>query len=134
MSHTRLRYHIITVTKNRTPWITPDVEPAIYEILREQATRQGAKILALGGVEDHVHWVVAIPPKFAVSEVVGNVKSDTTKAVRKLEGLGEFEWGAGYGGFSLNPWDMEKVVKYVQEQKKRHGRGKVWEVLERVEE
>jgi REP element-mobilizing transposase RayT len=51
----QLYYHIVWSTKNRQPLLTPDVEPAIYGLLRKKAVDLGASIYALNGYLDHVH-------------------------------------------------------------------------------
>ena len=73
--------------------------------------------------EDHIHLVIIIPPKYSVSEIVGKIKANTSREVRKrfpwvkeLYTKNEF-WSPGF--FSSTVGIDEKVIKrYVQYQEK----------------
>ena len=71
----QLYYHIVWATKNRLPLITEDREAIIHGYLLSKAVGLGATVFALNGVADHVHMVVSIPPKIAVSKFIGQVKA-----------------------------------------------------------
>jgi REP element-mobilizing transposase RayT len=74
MPYWRAFYHIVWTTKHRAPLITPDVEAVIFPSIAHRAGELGATVYALNGVADHVHLVVAIPPRLAVAQLVGEVK------------------------------------------------------------
>jgi REP element-mobilizing transposase RayT len=128
-------YHIVTATKHRERIITPEVEEILYPLMRTKAKDLGAKILVMGGVEDHVHMAVRIPPKLAVADFVGKVKADSSRVIKKkLRWLDEFKWQKGYGGFTISSFDMQRVLDYVRDQKKHHRDGTLWELMEKIEE
>jgi len=119
MPYWQLFYHLIWSTKYRQPLLTPTIEPVIYGHLRNKALNLGAIVYAIGGVEDHVHMVVAIPPtKFNKSDI-----SDTP-----------FFWQAEYGAFSFDKKRLPNYVAYVQNQKQRHANQSTIPILERVDE
>ena len=60
-TYTSLHYHIIFSTKNREPWITPDIEQRIWEYLGGIARNHAMKALQIGGIEDHIHIVLGLP-------------------------------------------------------------------------
>ncbi len=135
MSYTRLRYHIITATKNREMIITPEVEALIYPALQAKALECGGKLFQVGGVEDHVHMVAALPPSVALAAFVRELKTASSRAVNKAGLLEErFEWQRGYGAFTLNPLDLSTVLHYVANQKQHHAEGELWTSYERWEE
>src|SRR5687768_10791569 len=104
MSYTRLRYHIVTATKYRDRIITPEIEPVLHAALRRKAASQWGKILQIGGVEDHIHIIAAVPPTIALAEFVRQLKSSSTRVVNEIALLNQrFEWQEGYGAFTLNP-------------------------------
>lgn len=134
MAYTRLRYHIITTTKFRTPWLRGDVESFAYAVLRRHAEQIGGKIMYIGGIEDHVHQISAVPPKLALSDFVGRIKSECTKAIhREFPALHDFGWGVSFGAFTLNPHDMSRVIHYVLNQKEHHQRRTLRDDWERDE-
>lgn len=134
MSYTRLRYHIVTATRNREMIITPALETIIYPALATKAKDVGARVLKIGGVADHVHIVAAIPPAVAVADFVREVKTGSSRAVNKAGILeGKFHWQRGYGAFTLNPFNLTRVVRYVANQKEHHAEQTLWSRFERFE-
>ncbi len=123
-SYTRLRYHLVFSTKNRQPFITPDIENLVYTALRRRAEDKGASIILMNGVADHVHIIAAIPPTINVADFMREIKTASTRSVRKmvyhLRLL--FEWQDGYGAFTLDPDYLQGVVDYVRNQKDHHAR------------
>jgi REP element-mobilizing transposase RayT len=55
--------------------LTPDIEVVIHNLLRAKAIGLSATVFALGGVLDHVHMAVALPPKIAVATFIGQIKA-----------------------------------------------------------
>jgi putative transposase len=135
MPYTRLRYHIVTATKHRDMIITPELEAVIHPALQAKALDLGAKLLRIGGVEDHIHIVAAMPASIALADFVRELKTASSRAVNKV-GLLEarFEWQRGYGAFTLNPSDLSTVLRYVANQKQHHAEGTLWYAYEKVEE
>ncbi len=135
MPYWQLFYHIVWTTKNREPLLTPTIEPIVHEFLRNKAIGLGATVFALNGMADHVHVVVAVPPKIAVATFVGQVKGVTSAKLNKLTSLSHpFFWQDEYGVFSFDRKRLSNHVAYVKRQKEHHTRGTIIPALERTEE
>ncbi len=135
MAYTRLMYHVIYATKGRRPWIDQELEEFLYPIICRQFRLQDCHVVTLGGVEDHVHTVVGIPPTLAVSDVVRDVKRDSAKAVRRnLQRFRSFKWQKSFGAFTANPFAMQTLIDYVDSQKEHHHRGTIIDDFEWREE
>jgi putative transposase len=134
MPYWQLYYHIVWTTRNRQPWLTPEVEAIIYRIIRAKANELEGIVFALNGTEDHTHLVVAIPPKIAVATFVGQVKG-VASALFNKEHPHEipFAWQAEYGAFSFDKKRLPNVVAYVERQKEHHQENKIIPILERWE-
>src|SRR5690606_11158743 len=118
MSYTRLRYHIVTATQDRHPLITPEVEAVLYPALYRKAQDCGGRLLAVGGVADHIHLVAALPPTIALADFIRAVKARASRVVNKAGFYGgQFRWQRGYGAFTLDPFDLARVLAYVSHQK-----------------
>ncbi len=118
---TSLHYHIIFSTKNRQPWITSEFEQRIWEYLGGIARENDMHALQIGGVEDHVHIVVGIPPTIAVSKAVQLLKGTSSKWIHEtFPSLGGFQWQDGYGAFTVSKSGLAEVVKYVTDQREHH--------------
>ena len=133
MPYYQLFYHLVWSTKKRQPLLTPKVESVIHNFLRAKAIGLGANVYALNGVEDHVHLLVSIPPKIAVSKFVGQVKAVASTKFNK-SGLSDrpFFWQEAYGAFSFDAKRLLNYMAYVNRQKEHHARRTIIPVLERM--
>lgn len=133
MPYWQLFYHIVWTTLERSPWITPEIEPVLHGFLRAKALGLGATVFALNGTADHVHLVVAIPPTIGVGKFIGQVKGVASTKINK-SGLLEhtFRWQEEYGAFSFDRKRLPKVVAYVEGQKQHHATGTLIPALERA--
>ncbi len=129
----QLFYHLVWTTKGRAPIITPQYESLIYGLIARKATALGGKVFAVGGIEDHVHLVVSIPPSISVATFVGQVKGASSAQINKTDGFPcYFRWQSEYGAFSFDRKRLPYVVRYVKEQKERHSDGSLIPILERI--
>lgn len=74
--------------------------------------------MAAGGVADHVHLLVRRHPARSESEVVGKIKSNSSRWMK--ETVRGFSWQDGGGAFSVGPGDLEKVRVYLAKQEEHH--------------
>ncbi|MEN6581922.1 MAG: transposase [Armatimonadota bacterium] len=59
--YTQLYVHIVWSTWDRLPLLSADVQSAVYRCIQAECDRLGADVLAIGGVEDHIHILVRLP-------------------------------------------------------------------------
>lgn len=128
----RLYYHIVWATKKREPLITNDIEEKFYGYLIGKADHLGCIIHAIGGIEDHIHLVVSIPPKLSIAEFVKTLKGSS--AYHYNHSLGnvkqQFGWQEGYGVFSVGGKQLQEAIDYVHNQKIHHFNGTTIALLE----
>jgi putative transposase len=114
--------HIVFSTKNREPLIDAAIEDELYAyiggILRE---RKGV-LSAAGGVEDHVHLLVSMGREWAVSDLVRDIKANSSRWFHDTLCRSEFAWQAGYGAFSVSVSQLDIVKKYLAKQKEHHAK------------
>ncbi len=135
MPYTRLRYHLVWATKNRQPIITEDMEEPIRIALFNKAKDKNGQVVVVGGIEDHIHVVVAIPPAIDVSSFVRELKTASSRAVKSdFPHKAIFGWQKGYGAFTVDPYNMDRIVQYVVNQKQHHAHNKLLHYYERWEE
>ena len=120
-TYTSLHYHIIFSTKNREPWIRADIEERLWAYLGGIARENGLTPVAIGGVENHVHALVAIPPALGVSKAVQLLKGASSKWVKEtLPGLAAFAWQDGYSAFTVSKSNLPEVTDYIRGQREHH--------------
>jgi REP element-mobilizing transposase RayT len=134
MPYWQLYYHLIWATKERRPLITPDLEPKLHQYLRGKGLDNGGVVHAIGGVEEHVHVVVSIPPRLSVATYVGQLKGASSHWINHFyKHSAHFQWQEGYGAMSFGQKALPRVVEYVLNQRERHSEKRIIQALERVE-
>lgn len=80
----RTQYHIVWVTKYRRRILNPGVQGYLQKILpKVMRGLPGCEIRQCSIREEHLHLIMLIPPRYAVSEVIGRIKSQTASILRK---------------------------------------------------
>ena len=132
MSYWKLFYHVVWATKDRLPLIRPEMEPALFDVMAAKGIKLGGTVFAVGGVENHVHLAVAIPPSIAVTEFVGQLKGSSSHFVNKVLGA-EFKWQNEFGVLSFGLRNLEQVTRYIENQRQHHAENTCIRGLERIE-
>ncbi|MBO1348715.1 MAG: IS200/IS605 family transposase [Hormoscilla sp. GUM202] len=133
MAFWRLYYHLVWATKERRPLIEPKQEPGLYNYIIGKADALGCIAHAIGGIEDHIHLVVSIPPKLSIADFVKNIKGSSAYQMNHLDpGQKKFGWQDGYGVFSMGKQQLDTVIAYVQNQKEHHSQGTEIASLEKM--
>jgi putative transposase len=135
-SKIRAYLHIVWGTYQRMPLVTPEIEESVYRCIQQEAVRFKAEVLAIGGMPDHVHLVVAFPTTCSFSEFVQQVKGVSSKFVKDqlLPPESFFRWQEGYGLFTLSPNHLKNAVPYVENQKQHHSESNLWPQWEDTDE
>jgi REP element-mobilizing transposase RayT len=126
--------HFVWSTYRRMPVLEEAIQPQIYAAILREVQRSGCSVLAIGGVEDHVHVVVQMSPTISASALAKRMKGVTSYLARGELGKGRsFRWETGYGVFSFSRSHRERVIGYVRRQKEHHTRGDLWRQWEQSE-
>ncbi|HEU4793874.1 MAG TPA: IS200/IS605 family transposase, partial [Nitrolancea sp.] len=133
MPYWRLFYHVVWATKDRLPLIVPEKRLEVHRVLADGARKDGIIVHAVGGVEDHIHLAVSIPPALSIATVVGRIKGRSSHTLSPLFD-GSFGWQAEYGVISFSERDLPRVVAYMENQVRHHQSGTLWPTLEHVGE
>ena len=119
----RLQYHVIWVCKYRRKILNAGVVEFMGKILvKLLKSMPGVKIEKIGFDEDHVHFVMIIPPKYSISSVVAQLKSQSASMLRKkfqwlqrVYWKENIVWSPGYFVSSVGI-DEKVILKYVEQQ------------------
>ena len=125
----RLYVHLVWATWDRAPLITPEVRERIYPVMQHQASSLGVEIIAIGGIEDHVHVLARFPPTVSISDLVGRMKGASSHMVTHVMGQ-PFKWQGAYGAFTLAQSGPQRARAYVLNQEAHHHDGTTYLALE----
>ncbi len=113
--------HIVFSTKYRAPLIHPPYDAELYSYLGGTCNILGSPVLITGGYVNHVHILCMLSKKMALMKLVEELKSHSSKWMKtKDESLHNFYWQDGYGAFSVNPAEVDVVIRYIANQEKHH--------------
>ena len=129
LSHTRwdCKYHVVFIPKGRKKALYGKIRKFLGPVFHELARQRGSTILEGRMVQDHVHMLIRIPPKYAVAEVIGYIKGKSAIAVarqfggRKRNFSGEKMWARGYAVSTVG-FEEEKVRQYIHHQEQLDSR------------
>ena len=130
LSHSRwdCKYHVVFIPKCRKKALYGEKREFLRHTFHELARQKGCEIVSGNLVQDHVHMLIRIPPKYAVAEVVGYLKGKSAIAIarqfsgRKRNFNGECFWARGYSVSTVG-YDQENISSYIKNQEQLDGRG-----------
>ena len=120
-SYSCLYYHIVFGTRERLPLIFPDVAAPLHGYMAGVIKGQGGIAVCIGGTADHVHILAELPRDKAVSDVVRDVKANSSRWMHQThpEARG-FGWQEGYGAFTVSVRGLPRVKAYIAGQAEHH--------------
>lgn len=123
LSHTvwECKYHVVWVPKNRRKVIYGQLRREVVTVLRKLCEYKGVAILEGKACIDHIHLCISVPPKYAVSTMVGYLKGKSAMVVFekyskvKRNFKGHSFWARGYYVSTVG-LDEARVRKYIKDQ------------------
>lgn len=113
--------HIVFSTKYRQPFIQSALETELHSYLGGICKNLECHPFKIGGYTDHIHILCMLSKKITLIKLVEEVKSHSSKWIKtKGNEYSSFYWQDGYGAFSVNPTEIEKVIRYIENQKEHH--------------
>jgi len=90
----------------------------VWRLSREIARNIGIDIVAIGGVENHIHFLMTLPPARAMANIVRNLKANSSHILRQENRA--FRWQDGYAAISVSPSSVSAVTRYTEHQAEHH--------------
>ena len=123
LNHTRwdCKYHVVFIPKRRKRAVYGSIRKHLGKVFHELARQKESTIVEGHLRPDHIHMCVSIPPKYAVSSVIGYIKGKSAISIartfvgRKRNFTGENFWARGYYVSTVG-LDEESVRKYIRDQ------------------
>jgi putative transposase len=113
--------HIVFSTKNRLPLIRPDWAPRLYDYIGGIIANREGRLLAAGGMPDHLHLLVSLGREWSLAELLRDIKAGSSKWVHdQFSGDRDFAWQNGYGAFSVSASNLDAVDGYIADQPRHH--------------
>ncbi len=129
LSHSRweCKYHVAFIPKCRRKTLYEQLRPHLGTIFRKLAVNRESRIEEGHLMQDHVHMLISIPPKYAVSQVVGYIKGKSAIHLARVYGerrrnfVGQHFWARGYFVSTVGR-DAEMIREYIRHQEEEDKR------------
>jgi putative transposase len=129
LSHSKweCKYHVVFILKCRRRTLYDQLRQHLGEVFRKLAERKECRIEEGHLMPDHVHMMISIPPKHAVSQVIGYIKGKSAIHLARVYGerkrnfVGQHFWARGYFVSTVGR-DEEMIREYIRNQEKEDQR------------
>ena len=114
-------YHCVFSTKERRKLITPYLQTRLFPYTGGIAREHRIKLLAVGGMPDHVHFLLSLSATMPISKAIQLIKAGASKWIHDTFPKHiEFAWQKGYDAFSIAISGVGRTRKYIENQEKHH--------------
>jgi len=129
LSHTKweCKYHVVFIPKCRRKTLCGKLRVHLGEVFHQLAKQKESRIEEGHLMSDHVHMMIAIPPKYAVSQVIGYIKGKSAIHVARVYGerkrnfVGQHFWARGFFVSTVGR-DEATVRAYIKSQEQEDQR------------
>ena len=121
------KYHVVFIPKCRRKTLYGELRQYLGEVFRRLAQQKESRIEEGHLLSDHVHMLIAIPPKYAVAQVVGFIKGKSAIHLARVYGerkrnfVGQHFWARGYFVSTVGR-DEHVIREYIRKQEQEDAR------------
>ena len=122
-TYTQIHIHYVFAPKYRDAILDKSWRSELFSYITGIVQNNGHKMLQINGMSDHVHMLIGLRPAQSVSDLIKLVKEDSSSWINtKRMTRRHFNWQEGYGAFSHSKSQVQRVIKYIQEQELHHAK------------
>lgn len=116
-----LPIHCVWSTKNRHPFLVAPFDTKVYEMIKSVVTKEGGRVLAIGGMPDHIHLLLLVKPAHSIPRILRYAKGVSSRLMSESHiDLQPFSWQKGYGAFAASYSHIEMLTRYIKNQAIHH--------------
>lgn len=120
-TYTKIHIQLIFAVKNRDCVIRNSWKEELYRYMTGIIQNHDHKVLAINGMPDHVHILVGMRPVQSLSDLMQDIKGDSSKWINQKRFVkGKFSWQDGFGAFSYSKSHVDNVIDYIKNQEEHH--------------
>jgi REP element-mobilizing transposase RayT len=118
---TQIYLHLVFAVQNRISLIQTAWKDELYKYITGIIQNNGHKLITINGMPNHLHIAVGYKPHQLVPELLQDIKGSSSKWINERKFVkGKFNWQEGYGAFSFSNSQIDRVVKYINNQELHH--------------
>ena len=121
VSYVSSYFHCVFSTKERRPLIPPRLRDRLWPFLGGIARQNQMKAIEIGGMPDHVHVLLSLPPTLSIAKALQLIKGGSSKWVHDTFPEDRlFRWQTKYGAFGVSVSQLDRTIQYIKDQEKHH--------------
>ena len=120
-TYSQIYIQVVFAVKGRQNLLAKQWLDEVFKYMSGIITNKVQKPIIVNGVDDHVHAFIGLKPSMALSDLVRDVKNNSTNFINDHTWInGKFSWQDGYGAFSYSHSQIENVYNYILNQEQHH--------------
>jgi len=118
---TQIYVQIVFVVQGRQNLIKNEHKEELHKYITGVIKKKNQKLIVINCMPDHTHIFIGLKPNIALSDLVRDIKNNSSTFINKKKWIpGKFKWQRGFGAFSYSHSQIDKVIKYIQNQEQHH--------------
>ena len=106
--------------KDRARLLSEAIRAELFPFIHGLLANKGCALLKGGGVDDHVHLLIRVPPRLALSDVIRDIKANSSRWIREHFREYSFAWQTGFGLFTVHQSMIDATRRYIDNQIDHH--------------
>jgi putative transposase len=120
-TYTQIYIHIVFAVEGRYNLIRDEFREELHKYITGIIQNEKHKLIIINSMTDHVHILIGIKPDNNLSDLVRDIKANSSKLINEKKWIkGRFNWQEGFGAFSYSHSQLDVVANYIRNQKKHH--------------
>jgi len=120
-TNTFIYIHAIWCTSDGGKLLTGISRKVLFPYIKQYAGNKGIQLIAINGVDDHVHCLFKLMASQSIAEIVKDVKNEMSHWLNSSKILQEeFCWDQDFAAYSVSPSTIDKAVEYINKQEEYH--------------
>ncbi|MFH0895920.1 MAG: IS200/IS605 family transposase [Bacteroidota bacterium] len=120
-AYSQIYIQLVITVNHRENLIIKPWRDELHKYIAGIINAKNQKTIIVGGVEDHVHVFFSLRPSERISDIVRDIKNNSSKFINENKLVrGKFRWQEGYGAFSYSKSAIDNVYNYILRQEQHH--------------
>ena len=122
-TYSQITMQVVFAVKAREALIEDTFNDRLHAYISGIVANQGQKLLAINSARDHIHILLGLDPDNRLSDLVREVKSESSRFVNENRlSRYRFYWQNGFGAFSYSRSQRPMIINYIMQQSEHHRR------------
>jgi len=120
-TYTQIYLQFVFAVKYRQSLLKDDFRQELHKYITGIIQNRNQKLITINSVEDHIHIFVGFGTTITIADLIHDIKIASTDFINSNNWLKQkFQWQNGYVAFSYSRSHIDRVVKYIENQKEHH--------------